>query len=89
MKLGGTVGQRYHAESPLAHLHRVIRPGATRATPVVCCTEKHNAGGGGTAPVADRLSTFSDWGYFNVNDYGVQQLLRKAIRTVRQCSLNS
>lgn len=79
------VGQEYRAESPLAHLRRVIRQGATRATPVVCCTAMHNAGGSGSTPVADRLSTLSDWGYFNVNDYSVQQFLRKAIRTVRQC----
>lgn len=48
----------------------------------------HLAGGLRSAPVADRLYSHSAiGGYFNVNDYGAQQFLRKAIRTVGQRSL--
>lgn len=58
------------------------------------CLLHGNAGtevvvGGSMTPVADSLSALSDWGYFNVNDYGARQFLREAIRTLRRCSLNS
>lgn len=69
-------------------MRRIIRQRATRATPVVGRTAMHLAGGLRSAPVADRLYSHSAiGGYFNVNDYGAQQFLRKAIRTVGQRSL--